>query len=205
MALESDDWDREEEKYKCWKTNKKGNWKEYIQDNIAKKPMWIVWAPCGNQAGPVEVARGWGGPEEMFKAMQMCGDGLLYKANADQSVNEADATDENFQKILSTTLEHYKKPGKHKAKNGAGWPALSVIKYKMPGKNQVKVLCMRIIDDTKSAAKGNPYKKKGTKMEMTGFTKSFKNWEGLNDIRECVPTDLNVELLDTMYDKHDRQ
>lgn len=200
--MDGDEWEKEETKFKDWKTIKKGSWDKWANGK-KKRPMWIVWAPCGPESSPIEVSRGWEGPEEMFKAMNFCNAGYIYKPNDDCSMN--DTPMEECDKILSTTLEGYKKPGKHKAKNGAGWPCIGLVKYKMQGKNQVKILGLRLIDDSKSSSTGNPYKKKGTKMEMTTFLRKFKAWDGIGLMYETGPMGLTTENLDMLYDKHDRQ
>merc|ERR1719219_1176583 len=84
LSTESECWDIEAKKFRAWKMGtvkakgKKDPWTEYSGD-VPKKPNWFVYAAVGKERGPVEVARGWNGPTEMFDAMNFCTAGYIYQ------------------------------------------------------------------------------------------------------------------------------
>jgi len=212
LAMDSEDWDREEEKYKVWKKSG-GVWPAEFHppeaaDNPAlkKKPKWLLFAACGTRQGPVEICRGWSNPEEMFYAMRCCNEGLIYKPQEDLSFDASiEISPDNYAKITKK-MQFYAKLGSlHNAK-GKGWPSVGIIKYKAPGKNQVKVFCLRFSDDNKSNSGPNGYKKKGAKMDITGFSTKLHGWRGFHGTKlEIGPDDLRLETLINAYNRHDRQ
>lgn len=199
----SEQWETEQKKYMHWKTSKKGNWKEF-ENGEKKKPNWIIWVPCGEDSAPCEIARGWEGPDEFFFAMKLCEKGLVYKCGEERSFNEAE--DDQFNKINKNNVEGYAKLGKNLNKEGVGWPCVGMINYRMQGKNNRKILSIRVLNDAKSTFGGAPpYRHKGIKMSMPGVVSEMKKWQGIVVVTECGPADLTTDLLDQIYDKNDRQ